>query len=604
MALRIEDYAIIGNMHTAALVGSDGSIDWLCMPRFDSAACFAALLGIPENGRWLIAPRDQPYQTSRRYRGDTLVLETEFRCAGGTAAVIDFMPIAERVGKVDLVRVVEGRAGRVPMRTEAILRFDYGRTVPWVRRRSYGLRAIAGPDAVQLRSPIELRGEDFRTVGEFDVAEGQSVAFVMTRYASHLGEPRGQDPAKLLRETEAWWQRWSARCKFGGLWREAVMRSLITLKALTFRPTGAIVAAVTTSLPEKIGGVRNWDYRYCWLRDATFTLYALLIAGYTEEAQAWRQWLLRSVAGHPQELQIMYGLAGERRLTEFEVPWLAGYEESRPVRIGNAAHAQFQLDVYGEVIDALHVAGRYGLRADDDAWRVQSALLDFLEAAWEKPDEGIWEVRGPRRQFVHSRMMAWVAVDRAVKAIERTGVKGPLEKWRALRTRIHDDVCQQGFNPSRGAFVQYYGSNELDASLLMMPLVGFLPVSDPRVVSTVEATQRELMSDGLVKRYLTEPVVDGLPPGEGVFLPCTFWLVDCLEMMGRHEQAHEIFAHLLELRNDVGLLSEEYDPKLKRQLGNFPQAFSHISLINSAYNISMAHGPSKHRASPLENHPA
>jgi GH15 family glucan-1,4-alpha-glucosidase len=604
VALRIEDYAIIGNMHTAALVGRDGSIDWLCMPRFDSAACFAALLGTPDNGRWLIAPNVQPYETTRRYRGDTLILETEFRCAGGTAAVIDFMPVAERLGKVDLVRVVEGRAGRVPMRTEAILRFDYGRIVPWVRRRSYGLRAIAGPDAVQLRSPIDLRGEDFRTVGEFEVAEGESVAFVMTRYASHLGEPRVRDPAAMLRETEAWWQKWSARCTLEGPCREAVMRSLITLKALTYSPTGAIVAAVTTSLPEKIGGERNWDYRYCWLRDATFTLYALLIAGYTEEAQAWRRWLLRAAAGHPQELQIMYGLAGERRLTEFEVPWLPGYEESHPVRIGNAAHEQFQLDVYGEVIDTLHVGARYGMRADDDAWKLVGALLGFLETAWEKPDEGIWEVRGPRRPFVHSRMMAWVAVDRAIKGIERKGMKGPLEKWRALRGRIHDDVCRQGFNPSRGAFVQYYGSDALDASLLMMPLVGFLPAKDPRVVSTVEAILRELMIDGLVRRYLTETVIDGLPPGEGVFLPCTFWLVDCLEAMGRHEEAHEIFSRLLALRNDVGLLSEEYDPKLKRQLGNFPQAFSHISLINSAYNISMPRGPAKHRATENQNHPS
>ena len=603
MALRIEDYAIIGNMHTAAMVGLDGSIDWLCMPRFDSPACFAALLGTPDNGRWLIAPRDQPYQKSRRYRGDTLILETEFRCAGGTAAVIDFMPVAERVGKVDLVRVVQGRAGRVPMHTEAILRFDYGRIVPWVRRRSYGLRAIAGPDAVQLRSPIDLRGEDFRTVGEFDIAEGQSVAFVMTRYDSHEGEPRVRDPAAMLRETETWWQQWSARCTLDGRCRDTAMRSLITLKALTYSPTGAIVAAVTTSLPEKIGGVRNWDYRFCWLRDATFTLYALLIAGYTEEAQAWRRWLLRAVAGHPQELQIMYGLAGERRLTEFEVSWLPGYEESHPVRIGNAAHEQFQLDVYGEVIDTLYVAGRHGLRADDDAWKVQGALLDFLEGAWEKPDEGIWEVRGPRRPFVHSRMMAWVAVDRAVKAVERMGMKGPLEKWRDLRARIHDDVCRHGFNPSRGAFVQYYGSDALDASLLLMPLLGFLPAKDPRVVGTVEAIQRELMIDGLVRRYLTEAVVDGLPPGEGVFLPCTFWLVDCLEAMGRHEEAEEIFARLLALRNDVGLLSEEYDPKLKRQLGNFPQAFSHISLINTACNILLPRGPAKRRASNNQNHP-
>ncbi len=603
MALRIEDYAIIGNMHTAAMVGLDGSIDWLCMPRFDSPACFAALLGTPDNGRWLIAPRDQPHRISRSYRGDTLVLETEFRCADGTAAVIDFMPVAERVGKVDLVRVVQGRACRVPMRIEVILRFDYGRIVPWVRRRSYGLSGIAGPDAIQLRSPIDLRGEDFQTVGEFEITEGQSLAFVMTRYASHQSEPRGRDPAAMLRETETWWQQWSARCTLDGRCREIAMRSLITLKALTYSPTGSIVAAPTTSLPEKIGGVRNWDYRYCWLRDATFTLYALLIAGYTEEAQAWRRWLLRAVAGHPQELQIMYGLAGERRLTEYEISWLPGYEESRPVRIGNAAHEQFQLDVYGEVIDALYVAGRYGLRADDDAWRVEGALLDFLETAWEKPDEGIWEVRGPRRPFVHSRMMAWVAVDRAVKAVERMGMKGPLEKWRALRTRIHEDVCRQGFNSSRGAFVQYYGSDALDASLLMMPLVGFLPISDPRVVSTVEAIQRELMIDGLVRRYLTYAEVDGLPSGEGVFLPCTFWLVDCLEAMGRHEEAHDIFTRLLALRNDVGLLSEEYDPRLKRQLGNFPQAFSHISLINTACNLSLTRGPAEHRSSNNQNHP-
>jgi GH15 family glucan-1,4-alpha-glucosidase len=603
MTLRIEDYALIGNMHTAALVGIDGSIDWLCMPRFDSSACFAALLGNPEHGRWLVAPRAEPHQTLRRYRGDTLVLETEFRCGGGTAAVVDFMPVAERVGKVDLVRIVEGRAGRVPMRTEMILRFDYGHIVPWVRRRSYGISAIAGPDAVQLRSPIKLRGENFRTVGEFEIAEGETAAFVMTRYDSHLGEPRPRAAAAMLRETEDWWQRWSARCTIEGPWRETVIRSLITLKALTFSPTGAIVAAPTTSLPERIGGVRNWDYRYCWLRDATFTLYALLIAGYTEEARAWRRWLLRAVAGHPSELQIMYGLAGERRLTEFEVPWLPGYADSHPVRIGNAAHEQFQLDVYGEIFDALHVASRYGLHADDDAWRVARELINFLETAWEQPDEGIWEVRGPRRPFVHSRVMAWVAVDRAIKTVERTGVKGPIEKWKALRARIHDDVCRRGFSSSRGAFVQYYGAETLDASLLMMPLVGFLPANHPRVAGTIEAIQRELMSGGLVRRYLTEAGADGLPPGEGVFLPCTFWLVDCLELMGRHEQAHETFGRLLALRNDVGLLSEEYDPQLGRQLGNFPQAFSHIALINSASNITMAHGPCRHRASHAQNHP-
>jgi GH15 family glucan-1,4-alpha-glucosidase len=598
VGLKIEDYALIGNMHTAALVGIHGSIDWLCMPRFDSAACFAALLGSSDNGRWLIAPRDEPRGTRRRYRDETLILETEFRCAGGTVAVVDFMPIAERTGKVDLVRVVQGRSGRVPMRTEIVLRFDYGRIVPWVRRRRYGLRAIAGPDAVQMRAPIDLRGEDFRTVGEFEVAEGEILAFVMTRYASHLGEPRARDPVELLRETEAWWRQWSSRCTIEGPWREPVLRSLITLKALTYSPTGAIVAAPTTSLPEKLGGVRNWDYRFCWLRDATFTLYALLVAGYTEEARAWRRWLLRAVAGHPQELQIMYGLAGERRLTEFEVPWLSGYEGSRPVRIGNAAHQQFQLDVYGEIMDMLHVAGRYGLREDDDSRGLQRVLLEFLESIWQQPDEGIWEVRGPRRPFVHSRVMAWVAVDRAIKEAEHSRVHEPLlERWRALRARIHDDVCRNGFDSTHNTFVQYYGAKALDASLLMIPMVGFLPITDPRVVGTVEAIHRELMVGGLVQRYSELNDVDGLPPGEGVFLPCTFWLVDCLEGIGRHEEAHQIFERLLGLRNEVGLLSEEYDPHLKRQLGNFPQAFSHIALINSAYNLINAHGPARHRAS-------
>jgi len=597
VGLRIEDYALIGNMHTAALVGINGSIDWLCMPRFDSPACFAALLGTPDNGRWLIAPREEPRETRRYYRDGTLVIETEFQCAQGVVAVIDFMPIAERTGKVDLVRVVEGRDGTVPMRTEMVLRFDYGRIVPWVSSRRYGLRAIAGPDAVQLRTPIQMRGENFRTVGEFEVAKGESVAFVMTRYASHQGEPRGRDPVEMLRETESWWQEWSSRCSIEGPWRDTVLRSLITLKALTYSPTGAIVAAPTTSLPEKIGGIRNWDYRFCWLRDATFTLYALLVAGYTEEARAWRRWLLRAVAGHPQELQIMYGLGGERRLTEFEVPWLPGYEGSQPVRIGNAAHEQFQLDVFGEIMDAMHVAGRYGLREDDDSWQLQVVLLDFLESVWQQPDEGIWEIRGPRRPFVHSRVMAWVAVDRAVKEAERSGVRAPLERWRALRARIHDDVCQHGFDSTRGTFVQYYGAQTLDASLLLIPLVGFLPITDPRVVGTVETIRRELTADELVRRYAEQSAVDGLPPGEGVFLPCTFWMADCLEAMGRHEEAHQIFRHLLKLRNDVGLLSEEYDPHLKRQVGNFPQAFSHIGLINTACNLTMAHGPARHRAS-------
>ncbi|HLK86449.1 MAG TPA: glycoside hydrolase family 15 protein [Candidatus Binataceae bacterium] len=602
MALRIEDYALIGNMHTAALVGIDGSIDWLCLPRFDSPACFAALLGTPDNGRWLIAPRAQAHQTCRRYRGESLILETEFRCAEGAVAVIDFMPVAERPHRVDLVRIVEGRSGHVPMATELVLRFDYGHVLPWVRRRSYGISAIAGPDAVQIRAPIKLRGENFRSVAEFDVAEGQRLAFVMTRYDSHLGEPHARDEGTMLQETADWWQKWSQRCTIRGRLREPVIRSLITLKALTYSPTGAIVAAPTTSLPERLGGVRNWDYRYCWLRDATFTLYALLSAGYTEEARAWREWLLRAVAGHPQEMQIMYGLAGERRLPEIELRWLQGYEHSRPVRLGNAAHEQLQLDVYGEIMDVLHVAHRYGLPGHNDAGQLQRVLIDYLETIWEKPDEGIWEIRGKRRPFVHSRMMAWVAVDRAVKEIECGRMEGPLDKWRALRAQIHDDVCRHGFNSKRGAFVQYYGSDELDSALLMMPLVGFLPARDPRVLGTIEAIRRELMSDGLVRRYRTDAGIDGLPAGEAAFLPCTFWLADCLEAIGRHREAHEIFDRLLALRNDVGLLAEEYDPRLKRQMGNFPQAFSHIALVNSAFNLSTVHGPARHRAAHNGNH--
>jgi GH15 family glucan-1,4-alpha-glucosidase len=599
MPLKIEDYGLIGNMHTAALVGNDGSLDWLCLPRFDSAACFAALLGSAKNGRWLIAPHEQPRQVRRRYRGDTLILETEFQCAGGTAALIDFMPVAERTGRVDLVRIVEGRAGRVPMRTELILRFDYGSTLPWVTRCKDGLRAIAGPDAVRLRTPVKLRGKDFRTVGEFEVAAGEQIAFVMTRYPSHRNEPRGRDPGEMLRASERWWEQWAARCTYQGEWREAVVRSLITLKALTYRPTGAIVAAPTASLPEKIAGVRNWDYRYCWVRDATFTLYALLIAGSKDEACAWREWLLRAAAGHPQQLRIMFGLMGERRLKEFEIDELPGYENSRPVRIGNAAHQQFQLDVYGELIDALHVARRYGIPYDRDAWQMQRGVIDFLESAWEEPDAGIWEMRGAPRPFVHSRVMAWVAVDRAIKEIERCDADGPVDRWRALRKRIHDDVCRRGFNPSRGAFVQSYGADALDASLLMMPLVGFLPATDPRVTGTVEAIERELMADGLVRRY--SEGCDDLPPGEGAFLPCTFWLVDCLHAMGRTEEARRLFDRLLELRNDVGLLAEEFDPQGRRQLGNFPQALSHIALVNSAYNLTMRHGPAAHRASPHDD---
>jgi GH15 family glucan-1,4-alpha-glucosidase len=597
MASKIEDYALIGNTYTAALVGLDGSIDWLCMPRFDSPACFAALLGTSENGRWLIAPEQATVSTRRQYRGDTLVLETEFNLPGGDrVALIDFMPIIERDGRIDLMRIVEGRHGRVPMRMEAIFRFDYGRIVPWVRRREYGLSAIAGPDAVQLRAPVRMRGEDFTTVAEFIVAEGETVPFTLTWYPSHLQESGTRHPLKALHQTEAWWQEWSARAEVEEQCREPVIRSLITLKALIYSPTGGIVAAPTTSLPERIGGVRNWDYRFCWLRDATFTLYALLSSGYTEEASQWREWLLRAIAGLPHEMQTLYGIAGERRCTEFELPWLAGYEKSAPVRIGNAAHTQFQLDVYGEIIDAFHTTRRHSIAPADDAWRVEQLLMDFLESQWQQPDEGIWEVRGPRRQFTHSKVMAWVGADRAVKAVERYGLNGPVERWRALRAAIHSDVCRHGFNPERNAFVQYYGGKELDAAVLMIPLVGFLPASDPRVVSTVETIKRELMADGLVMRYATgTEKVDPLPAGEGAFLPCTLWLADNLALMGRDAEGRELFENVVALRNDVGLLAEEYDPHARRHLGNFPQAFTHVFLINTAHNLTRVAGPAQAR---------
>jgi GH15 family glucan-1,4-alpha-glucosidase len=598
MSLRIEDYALIGNTYSAALVGRDGSIDWLCMPRFDSPACFAALLGTPENGRWLIAPDHEKVISRRRYRDDTLVLETEFELPGGDrAALIDFMPVCERDGRIDLFRIVEGRRGRVPMQMEVAFRFDYGRIVPWVRRRDYGLSAIAGPDALALRTPVQMRGENFKTVARFNVGEGETVPFTLTWYPSHLPEPGARHPIKALHETESRWREWSSHCTMSGQWRPQVIRSLITLKALTYSPTGGIVASPTTSLPERIGGGRNWDYRYCWLRDATFTLYALLSSGYTEEANAWREWLLRAIAGQPHELQIMYGIMGSRRLTELELPWLPGYEGSRPVRIGNAAHGQFQLDVYGEIMDAFHAVRCHGGSLDEDAWRVQQLLMEFLESQWAHPDEGIWEVRGPRRQFTHSKVMAWVGADRAVKTIERYGLKGPADRWRALRAKIHEDVCQQGFDSERNTFVQYYGGTTLDAAVLMIPLVGFLPATDPRVVGTLEAIRRELSTDGLIMRYSSEQgKVDGLPPGEGAFLPCTFWLADNLVMMGRHDEAREVFERLIGLCNDVGLLAEEYDPHERRQLGNFPQAFTHVFLINTAHNLTRSQGPAQHRA--------
>lgn len=590
----IEDYAIIGDCETAALVGRDGSIDWLCFPRFDSGACFAALLGTPDHGRWLISPVAPVTSTKRWYRGDTAVLETEITTEEGVVSIIDFMPV--RTGLPELVRLVVGRRGKVRMRTELVVRFDYGSVVPWVRRTDGGITAIAGPDGLLLRSPIPLHGQDLKTVGEFEISEGQEIGFDLTWFRSHEQPYQDLTAQEALRNTEEWWTEWASACSFQGEWRDAVIRSLITLKSLTYRPTGAIVAAPTTSLPERFGGVRNWDYRYCWLRDATFTLLALMSAGFTREAAEWREWLVRAVAGKPDQIHIMYGIGGERRLTELELPWLPGFAESTPVRIGNAAHAQFQLDVFGEVLDATFQGWKTGVPQDADAWRVDTALLDYLESAWKEPDEGIWEVRGPRRNFTHSKMMAWVAMDRAVKGIEQFGLEGPLDKWGAIRDEIHREVCDRGYDAGLGSFVQYYGSELLDASLLTMPLVGFLPPSDPRVLGTISAIEENLSEDGFVSRYQTVPGVDGLPPGEGSFLLCSFWLVDCMELTGRHKEASDLFERLLSIRNDVGLLAEEYDPVAKRFAGNFPQAFSHVGLVNSAMNLSRRRAPAVQRS--------
>jgi GH15 family glucan-1,4-alpha-glucosidase len=593
MASLIEDYAIIGDCHTAALVGRDGSIDWLCFPRFDSGACFAALLGTEENGRWLLTPTNKINNIHRRYREGTLVLETNYETEDGAVTLIDCMP--PRSKESDLVRLIVGRRGEVRMRMQLIIRFDYGSIIPWVRPTDRGIRAIAGPDILALQTTVPLQCGGLATTAEFTVSEGERIPFVLMWHPSHEPTPPIVDAEETIAHTEQWWRKWSSRCTYEGPWRDAVVRSLITLKALTYAPTGGIVAAATTSLPEQLGGVRNWDYRHCWLRDATFTLYALMIGGYTEEADAWREWLLRAVAGRPSQINIMYGLAGERRLTESKIGWLPGYEDSAPVLIGNAAHLQFQLDVYGEVVDALHLARRAGQEADENAWRVQSALIEFLESAWTEPDEGIWEVRGPRRHFTHSKIMAWVAVDRTVKSIERFGLEGPLERCRKLRTAIHEEVCRKGFDRERNTFVQFYGSKDLDSSLLMIPLVGFLPPSDPRVRGTVEAIERDLMKDGFVARYATKEEVDGLPAGEGAFLACSFWLADNFALLGRRHDAIRLFERLLELRNDVGLLSEEYDPVKRRLVGNFPQAFSHVSLINTASNLSRGPGPAEDR---------
>ncbi|CAM5355604.1 glycoside hydrolase family 15 protein [Streptomyces aurantiogriseus] len=585
----IEDYALIGDEQTAALVGLDGSVDWLCLPRFDSAACFARLLGDEENGHWRIAPKgvDGGPCTRRAYRPDTLVLDTEWETDEGAIRVTDLMPQRDRAP--DVVRIVEGLRGRVTVRSTLRLRFDYGWVIPWMRRVDGHRVAIAGPDAVWLRSEpaVDTWGEDFSTHSEFTVGEGESVAFVLTWHPSHHPRPPLVDPYEALRASVDDWQAWSARCRYDGPHRDAVMRSLITLKALTYVPTGGIVAALTTSLPEELGGVRNWDYRYCWLRDSTLTLGALLAAGYQEEAEAWRDWLLRAVAGSPADLQIMYGLAGERRLPECELPWLSGYAGSQPVRIGNEAVNQLQLDVYGEVMDSLSLARASGMSPKPHMWSLQCALMTWLSENWRQPDEGLWEVRGGRRQFVHSKVMVWVAADRAVRALEEyPRLHGDLEGWRKLREEVHREVCEKGYDPERNTFTQYYGSHDLDASLLLIPRVGFLPPDDPRVIGTIDAVREELGHGGLVRRYSTDgTTVDGLPGDEGTFLACSFWLADALHMTGRTKEARELFERLCHLANDVGLLAEEYDPVSGRHLGNFPQAFSHIGLVNTALTL-------------------
>ncbi|HTV38112.1 MAG TPA: gluconokinase, GntK/IdnK-type [Xanthobacteraceae bacterium] len=596
LPLRIEDYALIGDCTTAALVGRNGSIDWLCWPRFDSNALFAALIGNSEHGRWRIFPADPTPRVSRAYRDGTLVLETVFDTADGRVALIDFMPIAGSGSSV--IRLVKGLRGKVAMQLHLALRFDYGITLPWVTRLDdgSGLSAVAGANQVVLRSPVPLRGESFATIAEFDVSEGQCVPFVLTHAPSHLPMPPAIDWSTALEETESFWRRWSDRCSHTGPWREPVKRSLLTLKALTYAETGGIVAAPTTSLPEQLGGERNWDYRYCWLRDATFTLMALMSVGYRDEAQAWGQWLLRSVAGSPNQLQIMYGLSGERQLIEWEVPWLPGYHGAAPVRVGNAASGQLQLDVYGELIDSLSQARAHSLSLAPvgSGWALQRKLIEHLEQIWEDPDDGIWEIRGNRRHFTFSKIMTWVALDRTVRDAERFKIQAPLESWRKVRDRMHATICELGFDGENNTFTQSFGSKELDSSLLLIPMVGFLPADDPRVRGTVAAIERELMIDGLVLRYRTQAEIDGLPPGEGLFLPCSFWLAGNYKLQHRDHEARALFERLLSLRNDVGLLAEEYDPRAQRQVGNFPQAFSHLALIMTALSLHDV-GPAQQR---------
>jgi GH15 family glucan-1,4-alpha-glucosidase len=583
----IEDYAMIGNLRTAALVGRDGSIDWFCAPRFDSAACFAALLGDADNGHWRIAPADHSISSARRYRDGTLILETDFKSEGGSVRVTDCMPTTDE--GTSIVRVVRGLSGTVPMRMDMAIRLDYGATIPWVENRHTGLVAVAGPDALYLRTPIETRGERYTTVADFSVREGERVSFTLSWHPSYEPEPPAIDPIWALRGTEHWWRSWSGRCSYKSEWRDQVIRSLVVLKGLTYEPTGAVVAAPTTSLPEAIGGERNWDYRYCWLRDSALTVDALVDSGYLEEALAFRNYMERAVAGHPRQVSVLYGLAGERDVPERLIDTLRGYEGSKPVRVGNAAADQFQLDVYGEILDAAHRAREIAGQLDPRGWRGQISLVGFVEGVWRDPDEGIWEVRGPRRHFTHSKVMAWVAMDRAVRTVENFGAEGPVDRWRELRDVIHADVLEHGHDAERNTFTQYYGSEELDAATLQIPAVGFLPGDDPRVAGTIEAIKAELMSDGFVRRYSTHPGeshVDGLEGVEGAFLPCTFWLADALMFAGREEEAREVFERALSVGNDLGLYAEEYDPGSKRLLGNFPQAFTHLALINTAYNLS------------------
>ncbi|MGY2938316.1 GH15 family glucan-1,4-alpha-glucosidase [Bradyrhizobium sp. GM6.1] len=591
MSQRIEDYALIGDCETAALVGRNGSIDWLCWPAFDSDACFAALLGTHKNGRWLIAPSEDVTATSRRYLGDTLILETRFETDGGTVALIDFMPPRGKAS--DIVRLVRGVSGTVKMRMELVIRFGFGVDIPWVRRIDHSLLAVAGQDMTVLRTPAKTRGEDLTTVSDFEVKAGETVPFVLTYGPSHLEPPAPIDPEVALKETEKFWQDWCSHCNRDGDYRDLIVRSLITLKALTFAPTGGIVAAPTTSLPEKLGGARNWDYRFCWLRDATFTLLALMNSGYTEEASAWHNWLLRAAAGSPANMQIMYGIWGQRRLLEWEAGWLDGYEGAQPVRVGNAAHAQLQLDVYGELIDAFHQSRMAKLKLDDESWALECAVLKHLAEVWDQPDHGIWERRGQPKHYVFSKVMTWVAFDRGIKSAETFGFKAPLLHWRTLRDAIHRDVCNRGFDAEENAFVESYGSKLLDASVLLLPSVGFLEASDPRIRGTIAAMEKHMMPDGFVLRHDPREVSEEKQPIEGAFLACSLWLADAHVLAGDLDKAQALFDRVVSVANDVGLLAEEYDSGARRQTGNFPQALTHIALVNTAHNLSAARQGSK-----------